>query len=479
MNQAISAEKRDGRARGSALYPGLRSGKAVVCCAMMVVLLDRASGAVNPQVFPAEVVSARSHSGQFIVYAERVTGPETLRANVTTNREYFQLEPTLVTVSCERIKQAVSRDLGGSGSWRGKVYVTLHPARARGPIITITSERFKDGWQYRMDVPDLVERGRYVRAVVQVLMLELANREGRSRLAEVPSWLSEGLAERLLSSDQIEIILPPPLENVNGLNVQRTAVTELKTSPTEAARQRLGARPPLTFDQLSWQTAGDLATEEAEIYRASAALLVGELLRMPDGRDCLRTMLARSPQYQNWQFAFLEAFRAHFERLVDVEKWWALCLSAPTGGEVMKPWSAEESWERLDEVIRLPAQAWTGKTELAIGAEVTLQTVIRDWDRVKQNEVLTGKMRELSVLRARAAPELAVLVQEYSQALETYLQSRYRTSPIPRFGSKAARSRIVEETLQRLDALDARREALRPASAPVTAGHAAPQPAKP
>jgi hypothetical protein len=441
--------------------------------------LSNASGAVNSQVFPAEVVSARSHSGQFIVYAERRAGPEPPRANVTTNREYFRLEPTLVTVSCERIKQAVSRELGGSVAWRGKVYVTLHPARASGPTITITSERFKDGWQYRMDVPDMVERGRYVRAVVQVLVLETANREGRSQPAEIPPWLTEGLSERLLSSDKIEIILPPPVEIVNGLNVQLTSVTELKENPTEAARTRLGSRSPLTFDQLSWPTESDLTGDAAEVYRASAELFLGELLRLPDGRDCLRAMLARLPQYQNWQLAFLEAFRSHFERLVDVEKWWALCLSPAAGGELVKAWSAEESWQRLEETIRFPAQARASQTEMTTAAEVTLQMVIRDWDRVKQNDALASKVRELSVLRARLVPELAVLVQEYSQALETYLQSRYRTSPIPRSGSKAVRSRIVEETLQRLDALDARLEALRPGGAPVAAGRGFSEPAKP
>jgi hypothetical protein len=60
--------------------------------------------------------------------------------------------------------------------------------------------------------------------------------------------------------------------------------------------------------------------------------------------------------------------------------------------------------------------------------------------------------------------------------LEAYLQSRYRTSAIPRFGKKADPSHIVEDTLRRLDALDARREALRPQTAPAASAPASPQP---
>ena len=80
------------------------------------------------------------------------------------------------TVSCERIKQALMRELGATAPWRGTVYLVLYPARAPGDTITITSERFKGGWQYRVDFPDVVERSRYVRAIVQVLLLEVANR---------------------------------------------------------------------------------------------------------------------------------------------------------------------------------------------------------------------------------------------------------------------------------------------------------------
>ena len=477
MKQTIRAMKRNRQVAAGARCRALFAPGAVRGYAALLALLGVASGTVNAQVAPPETASVRSHSGQFLVYAQRATGPGAAYANRTTDRDHVRLEPPLLAVSCERIKQFLSRELGAGAAWRGKIFLALHPARASGQTITITSERFKTTWQYQVDLPEVVERERYVRAIVQVLLLEMANREANSRLAEVPLWLTEGLTQQLLTSNEIEIILPPQMQTVNGLEVKALVLTERKTNTLEQARQQLGARPPLSFEQLSWPPEGEWAGDTAGVYRGSAQLFVSELQHLPDGRACLRAMLARLPQYYNWQFAFLNAFHAHFERLLDVEKWWALCTAQTAGRDLAPVWLAEESWQKLDQTIRSAAQAQAGATEPASRADVTLQTIIREWGRAQQDQALASKLRELALLRPRVAPEPAVLVEEYSQALEAYLHNRHRTSPIFRLGRKAHLSRIAEETLQRLDALDARREALRPAPAPAAAGPAPHKPA--
>jgi len=45
--------------------------------------------------------------------------------------------------------------------------------------------------------PGLVQSERYVRAMVQVLLLELGNRHARAHTAEIPTWLTEGLSRQL------------------------------------------------------------------------------------------------------------------------------------------------------------------------------------------------------------------------------------------------------------------------------------------
>ena len=433
--------------------------------------------AANAQVLPSPGNSVRSHSGQFMIHAEHSSPPPAMAAILATNRNLVRLEPALVGVSCERIKQILLRDLGTTAPWRGRIYLELRPARAAGQTITVTSEHFKNGWQYQVQLPDVVERDRYTRAIVQALLLELANRSSNGRLAEIPLWLTEGFSQRLLASNEIGIILPPPQQTANGLTFTTTRVTERVGDPIAQARRQLRDRPPLSFEQLSWQAEDEMSGAAAELYRASAQLFVGELLCLADGRACLSAMLARLPHYRNWQLAFLEAFRSHFERPLDVEKWWALCcVQSPEQG-LARNNRASGNWNDFDQTLRTPAPARTGITTQAARAEVSLQTIIREWDRMQQTQALPGKVRELDLLRSRASPDLALLAQEYCQVLEAYLQHQQWVKPITLLGPKAGLSRVAEETLQRLDALDARREALRPAKAPLAAGEVTAQPA--
>ncbi len=439
-----------------------------------ITLISVFSGVARAQGLSRDIAPARSQSGQFIVQAEQPYGLPAATPNLTANLTLLQLEPKLVTISCDRIKDILSRELGATASWRGKVFLALRPVRAVGQTITVTSEKFRDGWQYRVDLPDVVERARYVRAIVQVLLLEMANRTANSRLAEIPLWLTEGLSQQLLASSETEIILQLPRETRNGLTFSTKRIIERKENKVDHARKKMGARSPVTFEQLSWQAEDELSGGAAELYRASAQLFVAELLRLPDGRASLRTMLAELPRYHNWQFAFLHAFRAHFERPLDVEKWWALCLAQSVVPEHRQTWTSQESWEKLDQTIRVPMPSREGITDQTPAAAVTLQTIIQKWDRTRQTYVLTRKLRELQLLRSRVAPELVVLVQEYCQTLETHLQNQTRTGIIPLLGKKASLSRINQETLRRLDALDGRCEALRPAPARIAAGGQSP-----
>jgi hypothetical protein len=455
-------------------------GYPAVLVAAIAVFLGAITCLVGAQPLSnPDLVSARSHSGQFVVYAGRSSPPPLSIANLLTNRSFVRLEPTFAAVSCERIKQLLTRELGPIAPWRGHVYLVLYPAHGASDTITITSERFKGGWQYRVDFPDVVERSRYVRGVLQVLLLELANRTAETRAAEIPLWLIEGFSQLLLASNEVEIILPPPRGNANGLNSTAMFVSTRKESLREQAQKRLRGRPALTFENLSWPTEDQLAGNKGDLYSGSALLFVGELLRLPDGPACLRAMLAQLPQNYNWQFAFLHAFHDSFERPLDVEKWWALSLAQATGRDLAQRLSAEESWQSLDQAVQAAVQVRTGANELPLQAELKLQTVIRDWDFVRQTQAIQTTLRELGLLRLRISQQFVGLAQDYSQVLETYLQQRDHPGFVLPFTRKLARKRAAESAAQQLDALDARREALRPLPGPVATNQppALPEPA--
>ena len=447
----------------------------VYLCSSVVVFHNGLAASIPP----SNLISARSESGQFIVYAGRSSGSLPPVMELGKNEGFVQLQPYLTAVSCERIRQMLLRELGTSAPWRGTIYVVLHPAKGAADSITFTSDRYKNRWQYRVDLPDVIERPRYVRAIVQVLLAEMANRAAEGHDAEVPYWLVEGFSQLLLASSQEEIILSPPKDSARGVSFTATTVKGRKESLLEQARKKLRGRTPLSFDSLSWPTQDQLCGAANDLYAASAQLFVGELLRLPDGRARLCAMLAQLPKRYNWQFAFLDAFSGSFKRPLDVEKWWALARAQVSGRDETQAWPPDESWQKLDHAIHSTVQVRTGTNQLPLHADVPLQTVIRDWDNVRQNQALSDALRELSLLRLRIAQEYLALVQEYQHAIRTYLDQRDHSGAVIPLLRKSSRRRAADTAVQQLNALDARRQTLRPAPKPSVADQPAPPPAAP
>src|SRR5207247_8112590 len=84
------------------------------------VFADVADG----QISLPQMASARSRSGQFVVQAPagRTTVPP---RSLATNANIVRLEPALVTVSCERIRQLLWHEIGATAPWQGKIYLAL------------------------------------------------------------------------------------------------------------------------------------------------------------------------------------------------------------------------------------------------------------------------------------------------------------------------------------------------------------------
>ena len=90
-----------------------------------------------------------------------------------------------------------------------------------------------------------------MRVIVQVLLIEMANRTVPPRSAEIPLWLVEGLAQLLVSSSEVDLILAPPRAKANGLSFSATTVNSRLQTLRQQAQKQLHGRPPLTFENLS------------------------------------------------------------------------------------------------------------------------------------------------------------------------------------------------------------------------------------
>ena len=440
---------------------------AVIVC--LWYLLPNARG----QAYYLDPVTSRSTSGQFIVYGPRRANP--LPPSLSNATNLVRLEPTFLAVSCERIKQALLTELGAASAWRGKIYLMLRPVQSVDDRIVVNASQFTDGWMYQVELPDAVEAPRLVGAMVRVLLLEMANRNAGARSAELPLWLTEGLSQGLMAASEIDLVVQPPQQTINSVSISQKMRNARKTDPLAVAHERLRSRSPLTIEQLNWPTEEQLSGRAGEVYRSSAQLFVHELLRLKNGRAGLRTMVEQLPQDYNWQTTFLRAFRSHFKRQLDVEKWWALQLVHFTGRDLTQTWPGDESWKKLDEIVRPPVQVRVSTNELPLRAEVSLQTIIKEWDYPRQNRLLRDKIIQLQLLRLRMAQDSTYLVDDYRQTLETYLQKRDKAALRLRTKSqkRSDYDRLVQEAVNQLDLADAQREASRPHKIPVAAPLAA------
>lgn len=434
--------------------------------AIALVLACRAA-AVAQSPFGG-IAPVESSSGQFLAYAAPSATLPFQLAVLRANTNYIYLEPTLLAISCERIKQALWNRLGMSSPWRGRVYLRLHPARSTNEVVTIVSDRFSDGWSYWVELPDLLPRDRFVQAIIQVLLREYANRGNRGRAAAIPAWLAVGLTRELPASSQIELVLSPPTWRVHGLTISPQVVSRRWSNPLKQAKQDFDARRPLTFEQLSWPAPGQWSGQSGELYGSSAQLFVHQLLLLRNGAACLRAMLDELPRFYNWQLAFLKAFHSYFQTPLEVEKWWALQVVHFTGRDLTQTWTPDESARKLDDLIHPRVDVRTRKDQLPLHAKVSLQAVLRDLDTAQQRQLLHAKIRELDMLRVRVAPDWIPIVDDYRRVLQTYLDKLHPGISINLFGRRTALPAPRAATIaaiRQLDALDARRAALRAASA--------------
>lgn len=407
-------------------------------------------------------ITIRSGSEQFIVRGvppPRATRPDL--AEIRTPTKTLRLEPSTLAVACERIKTAFLKEIAAPDQWRGRIFVNIQFTVFTNTPVTIQPFN-ATAWQYRVTLPDEIETNKLVRAIVNVLLLEQANRQTGPGLAEVPLWLVEGMTRHLLATSSRDLIVQP-LTRLTRMDIRADALVEIRN------RLRLG--PSLTFEQLGQPSPDRLQGPAWELFQASAHLFVSELLKLPDGPQCMQEFLRLLPAALNWQIPFLKAFQAYFDRPLAVEKWWALHLVNVGGMDQWHGWSPAQSGQKLDEILRLPVYIHSFSNSPPQYSQVSVQQFMARWDLGLQRQVFASKISQLQGLRVNAWPSLIPLINEYLRVLDTYLKKAPKTTP-----AAAAKLRLPPPGLLRdatflLEQLDARRNDLRqrwsqPAAAP-------------
>ena len=434
-----------------------------------LVTLGYISSLAVAQITPPDQDSARSISGQFIISRPAQPSSPVFRPPAGHPTNFVRLEPALLAVSAERIRELLWHDLDIKGQWRGQIYLVLRPAGSGDETVTVTAQHFTSGWNYRVELPDVLAPTRFARALTGVLLLEYANRNAADRSAEIPAWLTDGLSQQLLAAGSPEFLLSAPDKLVNGLPVTRLEKLQHGLDPLAGARQVLKNHPALTFEELSWPAGAQLDGDDEGVYRASAQLFVSEVLKVKNGPAYLRAMLESLPQYYNWQVAFRSAFHGDFASPLDLEKWWALRVVDFAAHDPGPGWTLAVSRAKLDEILRVPVQVRTAPNSLPSYTDISLQAVIRNLDPARQNVILQTKLRDLDLAQLRVARPYVVLIAEYRRAIGSYLGQRPAGAAAPSWAARLYHSLSspgAASTVKKLDALDVRRRTIEATAQP-------------
>ncbi len=415
-------------------------------------------------VVASEPIILTTRSKQFTVRGRPLTSTA-----IAAPDNLIYVDPALLSLVCERVREALQQELGWSARWRDPVFINIHQTigKKQQPYVEAIPSGGK-GWRYRIEMPDQVTRREFIEPLIEALLLEYANHAAHDESVQLPPWLLDGITEDLMQGPLAGLTL-----HVNTMNAgQSGTFTPLKPysytvrertneNALPFLRAKVQAHGPLTVDQLNWPEydMNDRAADEA--YRTSAHLFVRELLRLRGGADALSASLALLPESLNWQTAFLRAFDAHFTRMLDVEKWWSLVIVQAKSRETSVQWSARESQARLEDVLYTPMQVRLTRDELPHVTPVELQTLISEWAFREQEPILRNKVNQLSALRVRVPQEFVAITDDYRIAIERYLTIRSSKKMVDRDPSSRQVRALVTDVITSLSALDKRRSQLK------------------
>jgi len=342
--------------------------------------------------------------------------------------------------------------LGRSDQWRGKINLFINPSLPREQGPSLTGRPGRDGWSYQLVLPSHMQPRQLLPVIVQALLVEMANRDAGAQSAEVPLWLITGVSAHLQAGSLTGLVLRPQVSMI---------ADRVRLDRLDAVRAQLRRRPPLTFQELSWPEAGQLTGDNYEFYSGCSQLFFEELLGFRDGRGCLDQMIRQLPRHLNWQTSFLQAFSPHFAQLLDVEKWWDLNCVSFAQVDVADRFSAEDSWAKLQDALAVPVEIRRSADELPAASQMTLQEVIATWDPQRAAPAVGRAVESLELLRLKAAPELAALLDGYLATLRSWINDTRPDSPAwnaREYQTQFAGLRYF--TCKELSALDQRRAAL-------------------
>ena len=409
--------------------------------------------------------TTNSQSGQFVVFGP--ISPERRGGILDVNADTILIAPDHVAVAADRLRFAILKQLGVRPYLGGKIKIKLDPTMPPKATVTVVTVRHLSGYTYELTLPCEIDAPKLVRALVQVTLLDLANRKPQLRDTEIPFWLTVGFTQMVMTQPDLVLVIKKPEFEGEGVATEEVIRTVRRHDSLAGVRARLNGRRAFDFSEISMPSPSHLRGENWKDFQACSHLLVNRLLALPMGPQRLQGMIRLLPDSLNWQTVFLKVYGDLFADMLVVEKWWAVMIVQLTGQNQYQNWTLLEAVEKLEDLLKLPAEVKLNSADSPLEAEITLQQALRGWDFDVQQPTLRQKINQLIVARLKMPRQLLPFVNEYGRILETYLAKRVQIANFkPRRGQARPQvSPIIEEAVRLLDGADRRLALFKPETA--------------
>ena len=400
--------------------------------------------------------TVNSQSGQFMVYGP--VSPKRRGGMLDVNLDTILIGPGHVAIAADRLRAAMLKRLGIPLFLGSKVKIRLNPTLNPMATIPVVTVRHLSGYSYELTLPCEIEASKLVRALVQITLLDLTNRKPQLRDIQVPFWLTAGLTQILLSQPDLVLVLKKPESNGKAMVAEEVVRTVRRHDPFFRVRARLSSRRAFDFSEIAMPSPAHIRGENWKDFQACSNLLVDRLLALPMGEQRLQRMIRLLPDSLNWQTAFLKVYGDLFSDMLEVEKWWAVMIVQFTGQNQYQNWTLLEAVEKLENLLKLPAEIKLSDADSPFDAEITIQQALRGWDFEVQKSKFQQKINQLIVARLKMPRQLIPFVNEYGRIIETYVVQRTQIQSFkPRRGQARPKvAPIIDQTIRLLDGADRR-----------------------
>lgn len=389
------------------------------------------------------VESFLNQSGQFVVHGSTV--PFRPPPDYTNNPAIIELEPQLIVVTAERTKRVLSQTLRASDEFQDKIHISVLDRAPVGQPVTVVSQVHPDGFVYKAGFPARIEAMQFARGLMQVILLEYANRGGK-RAAELPFWLVEGLTRQVVTAVEPAYVL-----NRKPMTIETVGYDRLGTT-----RSFLETNSPLSAQELSFPRLAGAGEEARSRFEASAHLLVNRLLALPNGPALMSRFLRALPQTLNWQTAIFAVYKDYFDGPLSFEKWWMMNWLEFRKRQNPEHWPLALTLDRLDALLLSSMEVRAGTNNIPGQRLAKVQEILQSTDFSVQRELLGQKVQQMFFMTVNVPTSVLPLWSAYQNTLDSYLQKRSQLDHQPGLKSEPEQrlQALIKSTINALDELD-------------------------